>query len=114
MPLGSPRRGPDHSSVCYVFAMSAVVFGDFEWDEAKAERNFEKHGVSFEEGASVFSDLNYVLTRDRSHADRYVALGYSSLARMLVVIHCERTERIRIISARKATRNEAKSYERKT
>lgn len=93
---------------CYLVCVSTVVFGDFEWDEYKAKRNLEKHAVTFEEAASVFSDLNYAIVADTTHADRYLAIGYSSLARMLVVVHCERAERVRIISARKATRTEAK------
>jgi hypothetical protein len=67
-------------------------------------------GVSFEEAASVFADLAYVLIADAASPDRYIALGYSSLARLLVVVHCERTERLRIISARRATRLESKDY----
>jgi uncharacterized DUF497 family protein len=59
--------------------MGDVIFGDFEWDAAKAATNLRKHGVSFEEAASVFSDFNYVLVADPSGSDRYVALGYSSL-----------------------------------
>jgi uncharacterized DUF497 family protein len=94
--------------------VSDAVFGDFEWDAAKAAINLEKHGVSFEEGASVFSDLNYVLVADPAKPDRFIALGYSSLARLLVVVHCERGERIRIITARRATRAEAIDYERRS
>lgn len=91
-----------------------MVFGDFEWDERKAAANLEKHGVSFEEAASVFLDLDYVLVRDPSHPDRFTALGFSALARVLVVVHGERGERVRIISARSATRRERVTYERRT
>jgi uncharacterized DUF497 family protein len=91
--------------------MATVEFGDFEWDEVKAAKNLEKHGVSFEEGASVFSDLDYVLASDPGNPDHYLALGYSSLARMLVVVHCERTDKVRLISARRATNLEARAYE---
>jgi uncharacterized DUF497 family protein len=94
--------------------VSDAVFGVFEWDAAKAAINLEKLGVSFEEGASVFSDLNYVLVADPAKPDRFIALGYSSLARLLVVVHCERGERIRIITARRATRAEAIDYERRS
>lgn len=90
--------------------MSDVFFGDFEWDAEKAASNLRKHGVSFEEAASVFSDLNYVLVADSTSPDRYVALGYSSLARLVIVVHCERAERLRIISARRATNLESKEY----
>ena len=93
--------------------MSTVVFGDFEWDPEKAEANRVKHGVSFEEAASVFLDLDYLALPDTQHADRFIALGYSKLARLLVVVHCERGERIRIISARRATRREHDAYEQR-
>lgn len=91
--------------------MSTVVFGDFEWDSLKAEANLEKHQVSFEEAATVFLDLDYVLVPDGLDEGRFLALGFSQLARMLVVVHLERSERIRIISARRATRRERLSYE---
>ena len=93
--------------------MGTVVFGDFEWDEAKAEANRSKHGVSFEEAASVFLDLDYLLLADRIHPERFVALGYSRLARLLFVVHAERAEQIRIISARRATPREASTYEQR-
>ena len=93
--------------------MATAVFGDFEWDEQKAAENVRKHGVSFEEAASVFLDLDYLLTADVADAERFVALGYSSLARMLVVVHCERHPRVRIISARPATRMERHTYDRR-
>jgi uncharacterized DUF497 family protein len=99
--------------VRYSASVATVVFGDFEWDEAKARSNREKHGVSFEEAVSVFLDLDYLLIQDRSHQDRFVALGFSSLARLLVVVHCERGERIRLISARRATRHERTTYEQR-
>ena len=74
----------------------------------KPPQTSEKYRISFEEAASVFSDLNYVLVADSTSPDRYVALGYSSLARLVVVVHCERAERLRIISARRATNLESK------
>jgi len=93
--------------------MVTTVFGDFEWDEEKARSNLQKHGVSFEEAASVFLDVNYLLTTNAGEPDRFVALGFSQLARLLVVVHIERSERIRIISARTPSRTEAQSYERR-
>ena len=93
--------------------MATVVFGDFEWDEEKARLNREKHGVSFEEAASVFLDLDYCLIRDRLHEDRFVALGFSGFARLLFVVHCERGERIRLLSARRATQRERRTYEQR-
>ena len=87
----------------------------FEWDLRKAAANARKHGVSFEEAKSVFADEHAKLIGDPDHSedeDRFVMLGLSSALRMLVVCHCYRTENnvIRIISARKATAGESKSY----
>jgi uncharacterized DUF497 family protein len=93
--------------------VGTVVFGDFEWDEQKAAANSRNHGVTFEEAASVFLDLDYLLVTDASHEDRFIALGFSALARLLFVVHCERGERVRIISARRATQGERVMYERR-
>jgi hypothetical protein len=93
--------------------MSTIVFGDFEWDAAEAASNAQKHGVRFEEASTVFLDLHYLLVADKSAPDRFVALGYSAMARMLVVVHAERGERVRIISARRATKTEARAYEQR-
>jgi uncharacterized DUF497 family protein len=87
----------------------------FAWDEAKATGNVRKHGVSFEEGASVFADENARVKHDPEHSqqeDRFILLGFSEKLRMLVVCHAyrEKDELIRIISARKATTNERKQY----
>jgi uncharacterized protein len=93
--------------------VATVVFGDFEWDSEKADSNLAKHGVSFEEAASVFLDVDYQLVPDTAQPERFLALGFSRLARLLVVVHVERHERIRIISARRATRAEATTYDRR-
>lgn len=93
--------------------MATVTFGDFEWDAEKAAANAAKHGVTFEEATTVFLDLDYLLTRDVVEAERFVAIGMSSLARVLYVVHCERGQRLRIISARRATRREHEAYERR-
>lgn len=87
----------------------------FEWDERKAAANARKHGVSFEEAKSVFLDERGKLIDDPDHSedeDRFVLLGLSSALRLLLVCHCYRSEGniIRIISARKATAKESKSY----
>jgi uncharacterized DUF497 family protein len=89
----------------------------FEWDKAKATANLKKHGVSFDEARSVFSDERAKLIADPDHSedeDRFILLGYSSSMRLLVICHCYRTDEsiIRIISARKASRHEAASYRR--
>jgi len=88
---------------------------DFEWDPVKSTANRAKHGVSFEEAATVFEDESGLLIPDPGHSeseDRFVLLGISSRARVLVVVHCYRESEsvIRIISARKATRREQAQY----
>lgn len=93
--------------------METVIFGDFEWDAEKARVNLEKHGVSFEEASTVFLDLDFVLIDDPTQVGRFIALGFSSQARLLVVVHVERGVRVRIISARRATRTEAQTYDRR-
>ena len=87
----------------------------FIWDEDKDKANKKKHGISFEEGQTVFVDENALLLCDPDHSheeDRFILLGLSSNLRILVVCHCYRKndEVIRIISARKATRSEQKQY----
>jgi uncharacterized protein len=87
----------------------------FEWDDAKAAINSKKHGVTFEEAKSVFTDERGKLISDPDHSDgedRFVLLGMSALLRTLVVVHCYRADDhvIRIISARKASKPEAKFY----
>ena len=91
----------------------------FDWDKSKAALNRRKHGVSFEEAQTVFYDEHAVEFFDADHADRedrFIMLGLSFKLRLLVVCHCVREAQsvIRIISARKATRHEAKSYRRET
>ena len=86
-----------------------------EWDPRKATANRRKHGVSFEEAATVFSDEAARLIADPEHSDhehRFVLLGLSATLRILVVVHCyrETDDVIRIISARKATRRERGQY----
>ncbi len=88
---------------------------NFEWDSTKAAANVKKHQVSFEEARSVFYDDCAVQFFDEEHAsveDRFIMLGMSSSARLLVVVHCERDagDTVRIISSRKATRKEAAFY----
>ncbi len=92
--------------------MSEIVF---EWDEKKNETNKKKHGVSFEEAQTVFYDTEALLIDDPEHSqeeERFIILGFSSRANMLVVCHCYRADEtvIRIISARKATKNETNQY----
>ena len=87
----------------------------FEWDSAKATANARKHGVSFEEAQSVFYDEFAVQFFDEEHSgdeERFLLLGMSTEANLLLVCHCERDAGtiIRIISARKATRRESSFY----
>jgi uncharacterized DUF497 family protein len=87
---------------------------EFEWDQTKAESNLEKHDVSFDEAATAFGDPLSLTIPDPDHSDdeeRLILLGASYVGRLLVVVHTERGERIRIISARLATRNERVNYE---
>ncbi|WGV23811.1 BrnT family toxin [Halotia branconii] len=87
---------------------------EFEWNPDKATLNFEKHGVSFQEAATVFNDPLSVTFTDPDHSigeSRYVIIGLSRFGQLLVVAHTDREEKIRIISARKATRQEKRFYE---
>jgi uncharacterized DUF497 family protein len=85
----------------------------FEWDEQKAKRNLIKHSVSFEEASTIFGDRGLVTFYDAFPSeDRFIAIGYSELTRLLLVVYCGREADIfRIISARRPTRKERKSYE---
>jgi uncharacterized DUF497 family protein len=87
----------------------------FEWDPRKASANLREHGVSFEEAETAFSDERALVIADPDHSElegRFVLLGLSAAARMLVVVHAYRAanDAIRIISARKATRAERSIY----
>ena len=88
---------------------------EFEWDSAKAAANLRKHGVSFAEAQTVFFDENAKQFFDATSSvaeDRFLMLGMSAAARLLLVCHCERRggRVIRIISARKATKRESAFY----
>jgi len=87
----------------------------FEWDAVKYKSNIRKHGVSFDEAKSVFYDEMAILFFDEDHSDneeRYILLGMSDKLRILIVCHCTigKNKIIRIISARKATKNESEYY----
>jgi hypothetical protein len=87
---------------------------EFEWDPAKAAENLKKHGVSFDEAASVFGDPLALTFEDPDHSaseERLITFGESIQRRLLVVSHIPRASRIRIISARRITRRERKIYE---
>lgn len=86
----------------------------FEWDVEKAELNVRKHGVTFEEAASVFGDEHGQIFSDPDHSgdeSRFLLVGISSSRRLLIVVSVERGERVRLISARRVTKKERKVYE---
>jgi len=86
----------------------------FEWDKNKAESNFLKHGITFEEAVTIFADPYLLFTKGSKHSEqeeREWAIGESESVSMLVIVFTMRGENIRIISARKATKRERKSYE---
>jgi uncharacterized DUF497 family protein len=86
----------------------------FEWDDEKASINERKHEVSFSEALTVFGDPLALTGYDPDHStqeDRYITMGTSISERLLIVCHTDRDERIRIISARVATKRERKDYE---
>ncbi len=86
----------------------------FEWDPEKAKANLEKHDVSFDEAQTVFTNSLAKIFDDIMHSadeDREIIIGHSHQDRLLVISFTERSETIRIISARQATKNERKDYE---
>ena len=86
----------------------------FEWNNQKALSNEQKHGISFDEASTVFGDPLSLTLHDPLHSeneDRFVVIGTSHKNRVLIVVHTERGDDIRIISARKATKNERLQYE---
>jgi len=87
---------------------------NFEWDPNKAQANLEKHGVAFEEAATAFGDPLSLTIEDPDHSEeenRYILIGQAITHRLLVVVHTEQHDRIRIISARMATKQEIRTYE---
>jgi uncharacterized protein len=87
---------------------------EFEWDPDKAAGNLAKHGVSFQEAASVFGDplaITYYDPDHSDHEDRYLTFGHSAGGRLLVISHTDRGEGTRIISVRPMTRRERQKYE---
>lgn len=85
----------------------------FEWDTQKATKNLDKHKVSFSEATTVFDDAMFITFVDEEHSvdeERYVTIGLSNRGRLLMVAHTDREGQIRIISARKATKQEEQFY----
>lgn len=93
--------------------VATVVYAQFEWDEAKAEANERKHGVTFEEATTAIVDPRALEAPDFDHADRFVTIGMSAFLRVLFVVQIEvaRSGRIRVISARKASPAQRRLYE---
>jgi len=88
----------------------------FEWNKEKAEMNFSKHGVSFDEAKTVFEDPFYVDFYDPDHSydeHRYIIVGLSQQGRLLMVSYTERSNRTRLISSRQLTKKERRIYEQK-
>ena len=87
----------------------------FTWDPAKARTNRSKHGIGFEEAVTVFADLLSLTVPDEGHSrigdDRFATIGISNRGRLLVVIHSDTGDTVRIVSARRATRRERRDYE---
>ena len=86
----------------------------FEWDPLKAKNNLLKHQVTFEEASSIFNDPQFITFLDDEHStneERYISIGISNRNLVLMVAHTERKDKVRIISARKATDNEEKFYQ---
>lgn len=87
---------------------------DCEWDEAKAAANLQKHGISFEEAATVFNDPLFIDFYDPDHSvdeHRYLIIGTSSSGHLLIVSYTERDDSARLISAREVTSSERRAYE---
>lgn len=87
---------------------------DFEWDDTKAESNERKHGVSFAEAMTVFADPLALTGFDPGHSDdedRFITMGTSTAGRLLIVSHTDRGDKIRLLSAREASRRERRDYE---
>lgn len=94
-----------------------MYFGEnmeITWDNAKSATNIRKHGVTFEEAATVLIDpIAQTFSDDHANEDRFITIGYSSASKLLLVVWCERTpDIIRIISARRATSHERKDFEK--
>jgi uncharacterized DUF497 family protein len=112
-----PGREPGGLCTVHLSHMHKWMYLDWmeiEWDPEKAAANLRKHGIPLSYAADVLED-EYALTREDPHAQReqrFVTVGLDGLGRMLTVVYTHRGERIRCISARRATRREREAYER--
>ena len=85
----------------------------FEWDPEKAKANLKKHNIGFEEASTIFEDPQFISFLDEEHSaeeERQITIGLSNKTRLLMAAHTQRKQHIRIVSARKATKNEEKFY----
>jgi uncharacterized DUF497 family protein len=90
---------------------------EFDWDPHKALHNLRKHGVTFQEAATIFADIFAITYPDPDHSrdeDRFITIGLSKQNRLLIIAHAEREGLTRLISAREVTRTERKLYENKS
>ena len=114
--MGNVSKNLDrHLLEQYIDNMNGDGSIEFEWDPNKARSNESKHGVTFEEATTAFYDAYARVIADPDHSDeeeRFVIIGFSRKVKVLTVCHCHRgaEDRIRIISARKATKNEENQY----
>jgi uncharacterized protein len=91
---------------------SLCVEIEFEWDARKAAINLRKHGVDFADAAAVlYDELGVTIPDEGADEDRFATVGFDALGRLLVVIYTWRGDRVRLISARRATRRERRQYE---
>jgi uncharacterized protein len=115
---GMWRRGPDVESTIYLVAPAQIrAYNgsmEYEWDRDKAEKNLQKHKIDFADAVTALDDEAALTLEDRdSYEERFVTIGMDAVGRLLVVVYNWRGERIRLISARRATRTERKQYEGK-
>jgi uncharacterized DUF497 family protein len=91
--------------------VATVRVGDFEWDELKARANQRKHEVSFTDAVTVFLDPRAIDAPDLELQERFVIIGRAASSRVLFVVYAERRERVRLISARRASPSQRRMYE---
>ena len=102
------------NQISFIKSGAILHYVDYEWDETKAARNFDKHRVSFEEAVTVFGDPLYTDFYDPDHSveeHRYLIMGQSTAGRLLIVSYTEQDEIVRLISAREVTSSERRAYE---
>ena len=90
------------------------MFYEFEWDDYKAQKNINKHGISFDEAKEVFNDFTACIFNDEKHSNiekRELIIGYSKIGRLIIVCYTMRQDKIRIINARLTNKNERKRHE---